>query len=230
MTRTLLNHCLTSDTSALKQVWENLDSYSCPHHYNFHLHTVCSDGQLTPENLIMQAISFGLKGLAITDHHSVRGFQRAKNYLARKKEEGNQTSFPHLWSGIEITSDLNGTEVHILGYGFNPNHPQLKPYLTGDRPYGNDAKAHYVINRLQEAGGLVVLAHPRRYRRSPTELIEEGVKLGIDGVEAYYAYGNPKPWYPSVKETKEVCQLAEEYNLYTSCGTDSHGPSILHRI
>jgi predicted metal-dependent phosphoesterase TrpH len=232
MNSTVLNFCPTASTdiSALKKVWENLNPNSCPYHYNFHMHTVCSDGQLTPEKLIMEAINIGLKGLAITDHHNARGFQRAQDYLKQKQDEQSPSLLPHLWSGIEVTSDLNGTEVHLLGYGFDPHHPQLESYLSGDRPWGKDAQAKTVINRLQEAGGLVVLAHPLRYRRSPTELIEAGLELGLDGVEAYYAYNNPKPWYPSPRETEEVCQLADKHNLYTTCGTDSHGSSILVRV
>ncbi|NER51249.1 MAG: PHP domain-containing protein, partial [Symploca sp. SIO1A3] len=66
------------DQQALKKVWENIQPDSCPYFYNFHMHTRCSDGQLEPEELIQQAISIGLKGLAITDHHSVAGYFAAQ--------------------------------------------------------------------------------------------------------------------------------------------------------
>lgn len=70
------------DTGYLKSVWETIDAASCPRAYNFHLHTLASDGKLTPVELIEQAIAIGLKGLAITDHHSVAGFKEAESYLA----------------------------------------------------------------------------------------------------------------------------------------------------
>ena len=55
----------------LKEVFQNLDAQSCPNSYNFHMHTVYSDGKLQPSELMQQAINIGLKGLAITDHHTV---------------------------------------------------------------------------------------------------------------------------------------------------------------
>jgi len=47
-------------TQALIEVWETLEPKSCPYHYNFHLHTLFSDGRLTPEALIEQAVGIGL--------------------------------------------------------------------------------------------------------------------------------------------------------------------------
>lgn len=217
--------------SKLAQIWEKLTPSSCPYHYNFHLHTTYSDGQLTPELLIKQAISLGLKGLAITDHHSVGGFYQGRKYLEKRKSHvANGTSLPHLWTGVEITSMLNNTSVHILGYGFDPQSPSVGEYLTGETPQGASADAKKVIQALHQAGGLVVLAHPFRYRRNAQELILEAYDLGIDGVEAYYAYGYSKPWEPSIPQTVKVKQIASKYNLYTTCGTDTHGKNILLRV
>jgi predicted metal-dependent phosphoesterase TrpH len=215
------------DIGALKAVWTTIAADSCPYHYNFHLHTRFSDGQLEPEALIQQAIAIGLQGLAITDHHSIEGFQRARRWLDGHSDEKKS---PHLWTGMEITSLLLDTEVHLLGYGFDPDSADLKPYLQGDQPYGELAAARTVIDRLHQAGGLVVLAHPSRYRRSPRELIPAAAELHIDGIEAFYAYDNPKPWRTSQKETKRALELNREYGLFTTCGTDSHGTSLLQRI
>ncbi len=215
------------DTTALKQAWAQIGLDSCPSTYNFHMHTKCSDGKLTPLELIEQAVNIGLQGMAITDHHTTRGYQAAKEWLDRQP---SPATLPHLWTGMEITSSLQWTEVHILGYGFNPEHQALKPYLWGIRPFGSYARASNVIEALHQAGGLVVLAHPARYRRPASELIPAAAALGIDGVEAYYAYGNPKPWQSSLKETEEILELAKTYGLMTTCGTDTHGSSLLHRI
>jgi predicted metal-dependent phosphoesterase TrpH len=218
------------NTQALVEVWETINLESCPYHYNFHMHTVCSDGQLTPEALIEQACTIGLKGLAITDHHSVRGYQAAQLWLEEARMRQPEASFPHLWTGIEVTSQLLGTEVHILGYGFAPEHPVMEAYLHGDRPLGNDAHAERVIAAIQAAGGLTILAHPSRYQLSAQELIPAAAEIGIDGAEAYYAYNNPKPWQPTLKETEKVLKLSELYDMYTTCGTDTHGMSLLQRI
>jgi predicted metal-dependent phosphoesterase TrpH len=218
------------DNRALKKAWQGLTVESCPHHYNFHLHTLYSDGKLTPLALMEQAIAIGLKGMAITDHHSVQGFYIAQEYLDNIRVENPDQVLPHLWTGMEITTTLGETEVHILGYGFDPHHFAIKPYLTGNRPLGDLALATPVISALHQAGGLVVLAHPHRYSRPALELIALAVELGIDGIESYYAYGNPKPWKPSLRETDEALRLGLTYGLLNTCGTDTHGNDLLVRI
>ncbi|HEY9635627.1 MAG TPA: PHP domain-containing protein [Coleofasciculaceae cyanobacterium] len=216
---------------ALRQVWENIQPDSCPRSYNFHMHTIYSDGKLKPEELIEQAVRIGLKGFAITDHHSVGGYQVAQSCLEQwQKQTLSSTSVPRLWTGVEITADLLGTEVHILGYAFDPEHPGIQPYLQGKQPPQGDTQAAAVIVALHQAGGLAVLAHPERYRRSANELIPVAAHLGIDGVETYYAYNNPEPWQPSPTQTQKVKQLSATYNLFNTCGTDTHGLSLLKRL
>ncbi|MEB3336413.1 MAG: PHP domain-containing protein [Leptolyngbyaceae bacterium] len=219
------------DVSTLKQVFSTIAADSCPRFFNFHMHTVYSDGQLPPETLMEQAISIGLKGFAITDHHTIKGFQAAHAWLEQWQQAHQPTiPIPHLWSGVEINANLLGVEVHILGYAFNADHLCLQPYLQRATATGSDYQAENVISALHEAGGLAVLAHPARYRRSPAELIPEAANLGIDGVETYYAYTNPTPWQPSPVQTKQVQELSATYGLLNSCGTDTHGLSLLQRL
>ncbi|MCP2731417.1 PHP domain-containing protein [Symplocastrum sp. BBK-W-15] len=218
------------DRESLQLVWQNIQPDSCPHSYNFHMHTTCSDGRLKPQDLIDQAITIGLKGLAITDHHTVSGYKIAQSWLEYLKSSSPTTPFPQLWTGIEITAKLLDTDVHILGYAFNPADPSLETYLQRKAPQHEMAEASAVIPALQHAGGFAILAHPCRYRRSAQELIPAAADLGIDGVEAYYAYGNPDPWEPTCDRTEQVKQLSSSYNLLHTCGTDTHGLSLLRRL
>ena len=220
----------TVSKELLKQVFQRIDAQSCPKLFNFHMHTVHSDGKLEPGELMTQAIAIGLKGLAITDHHSVSGYQVAQAWLKDWQWNNPGIDTPHLWSGVEINANLLNTEVHILAYAFESEHPSMKPYLQKMPTVGKAYQANNVITAIHEAGGLAVLAHPARYRRSHFDLIPVAADYGIDGVEAFYAYNNPKPWKPSVVETEEVQQLAEKFNLFNTCGTDTHGLNLLQRL
>ncbi len=215
---------------ALRRVFETTHAESCPTHYNFHMHTVCSDGKLHPETLIQQAIAIGLKGLAITDHHTVRGYQIAQSWLEEWQQQHPTRLSPTLWTGVEINANLLDVEVHILGYAFDPHHPSMMSYLLGNSAMNDDYQAENVIAAIHAAGGLAVLAHPARYRRSPEDLIPAASRLGIDGVETYYAYDNPSPWRTSPLQTVQVKQLSKTYNLLNTCGTDTHGLSLLQRL
>ncbi|BAZ38225.1 PHP-like protein [Calothrix sp. NIES-4101] len=214
----------------LQEVFLGINAQSCPIDFNFHMHTVHSDGRLQPHALIEQAITFGLKGLAITDHHSISGFQAAQAWLEDFRWRNPGVSTPHLWSGAEINASLLDVEVHILAYAFNIEHSSIKPYIQRRIVTGADYEATNVIAAIHAAGGIAVLAHPARYRKSHFDLIPAAAELGIDGAEAFYAYNNPSPWKPSVRETEQVQILANEYGLYATCGTDTHGLTILQRL
>ncbi|PZV19361.1 MAG: PHP domain-containing protein [Leptolyngbya sp.] len=220
------------DLLALRGVFEAIHAESCPTSFNFHMHTVYSDGQLQPEKLMEQAIAIGLKGFAITDHHTVDGYQQAQSWLTdyTQANPDRASSLPHLWTGIEVTSRLLDTEVHILGYAFDLTHPAMEPYLQKHAPQGAISSAAQVIASIQAAGGLAVLAHPVRYRRSPEDLIAAAATLGINGVEAYYAYDNPSPWRTSPRQTEQVQRLSSTHGLLNTCGSDTHGLSLLQRL
>lgn len=225
---------------ALRTIFQGIQADSCPREYNFHMHTVCSDGQLAPPALIEQAIHLGLKAFAITDHHTMAGYRQAKRYMedwqwrnpARVRGGRGKDAYPlpHLWTGVEITAKLANTDVHILGYAFSPNHGAIQPYLQGSAPRGERQAAQAVIAAIQAAGGLAILAHPARYRRPAEELVPAAVDCGIDGVETYYAYDNPHHWRPCPKKTPVVQKLAEQFQVLSTCGTDTHGTNLTRRL
>lgn len=78
---------------------------------DLHCHTTCSDGTLTPEELIELAISKGITGLSITDHDTVEAY----NILSRDRFESDLD----LVSGAEFTTNHLGVSVHVLAYGFS---------------------------------------------------------------------------------------------------------------
>jgi predicted metal-dependent phosphoesterase TrpH len=229
--RRVLKGALSLEAKRLLETFQGLHKESCPYHYNFHMHTTHSDGQLSPQTLIEQAIDIGLKGLAITDHHSVGGYWAVREWMQSQRwRRGNSLKMPRLWAGVEITAQLLGIDVHILGYGFDPEHTSLRPYLQGRSVKGAAFQAEAIVQAIQEAGGLVVLAHPARYRLPPEVLIREMTHYGLDGVEAYYAYDNPSPWRSSPVQTAKVLDLAQQYQLLRTCGTDTHGLNLLQRL
>ena len=75
---------------------------------DLHLHTLFSDGTFTPEELVLRAQNAGLSCIALTDHDSVEGCERAAAAGAKVQME--------FISGAELTAEHEDTEVHILGY------------------------------------------------------------------------------------------------------------------
>lgn len=79
---------------------------------DLHSHTTASDGQLTPRELVREAVRRGVRVLAVTDHDSTEG-------LADALDEARAHPLLTIVPGIEINCDVEGAEIHILGYGMD---------------------------------------------------------------------------------------------------------------
>lgn len=77
--------------------------------FDLHTHTNCSDGLLTPKELVQKSSTLGLFGIAITDHDSVDGIWGA---IVESRTIKNFNVIP----GIELSCIEGDEEIHILGY------------------------------------------------------------------------------------------------------------------
>ena len=210
----------------LIELTSKIDKYSCPHIINFHCHTKFSDGSLSPEDLLDQAFRNKLQFLSITDHHSIMAHKYiTDNNLLSKYPENSFRLIP----GIEINCLLKGCLVHVLGLGIDINSDSLSPYILGESTIGNDLQINSVTKAIERAGGLSFLAHPARYRIPFNILIPEAYKNNVDGIEVWYDYNLSQIWQASSFVCNEINKLTERYSMLKSCGTDSHGLSLLGR-
>ncbi len=75
---------------------------------DLHLHTTCSDGLDTPEEIVDDAIEQKYAAIAITDHDTVAGVDRAIERASGSNLE--------IVAGIELSAMDGDTDIHILGY------------------------------------------------------------------------------------------------------------------
>ena len=88
---------------------------------DLHAHSVCSDGVDTPEELVSIARAAGLCALAITDHDAVDGVDRALRESARHESAGVESARDlEIVPGVELSARDGDSDVHILGYFFDP--------------------------------------------------------------------------------------------------------------
>ena len=59
--------------------------------------------------------------------------------------------------------------------------------------------------------------------------VRAAYKNGIDGVEVWYDYEHNQKWRPTPLICNSIEDLADKYKLLKTCGTDSHGYSLLAR-
>ncbi len=111
---------------------------------DLHTHTNASDGRLTPTQLVDLAAKAGLRILAITDHDSTEGLAEAR--LAAEKHPDLT-----LVSGIEMSTDIPGAEVHMLGYFLDYDNADFQRTLTNLRSARRDRGRGMVV-KLRDMG------------------------------------------------------------------------------
>lgn len=91
---------------------------------DLHTHSTCSDGTLSPSELISHAKALSLGAIALTDHDSIAGIPAAR--------KAADTAGIELVPGIELCC-YHRFEFHLLGYFFDPEQEDLRRMLEGLR-------------------------------------------------------------------------------------------------
>lgn len=89
---------------------------------DMHIHTVYSDGEKKPIEIVNMVKENNVSTFSITDHDTVLGVQDLyKNY-----DEPSLRFIP----GIELTGKISKGRLHILGYGIDPYNKNLADSLA----------------------------------------------------------------------------------------------------
>jgi len=88
---------------------------------DLHIHSTISDGEYTPEELVMMAKKAGLSAIAVCDHDTTEGARLA----VAAGEKIGIVVIP----AVEVSASLQGEVIHILGYGINLGHLELNQVL-----------------------------------------------------------------------------------------------------
>lgn len=88
---------------------------------DMHTHTSFSDGDLTPNELVLYAKNHGIDTLSITDHDTIKGVRNLNKELIRDIE---------FYPGIELTAKVNRGRMHILGYNIDIDNVKLNNKLS----------------------------------------------------------------------------------------------------
>jgi hypothetical protein len=110
---------------------------------DLHLHTLFSDSTYTPEELVKETKKAGLSCIALTDHDTAAGIEPTQEAARGKDIE--------LLPGVELTSEYDGLEIHILGYLINYRDKELierLDFLKKNRV----ERAYKILDKLKNIG------------------------------------------------------------------------------
>ncbi len=249
--------------------------------FDLHCHTDCSDGHLSPKDLVLRAKTKGVNVLAITDHDTIAGLQMAEvtaHEIDLQLVPGIEFSSQWLRSGVhivglnvsvdslelrqailaqnesreqrsiqiaeklskmgiegsldgarEIAGSATVARPHFAQYLIAKGHAKdmnaaFKKYLGQGKPA--DVKYQWpeigeVIGWIKAAGGIAVLAHPAKYELTRTRLCKLVSEFAESGGEAIEVISGQQP----ESLTQDLSRIANQYNLYASCGSDFHQPN-----
>lgn len=161
--------------------------------YDLHIHTKASDGILSAPEIIDYAVRIGLRGIAITDHDTVNGLEMAANYI---RETNAVLKFI---PGIELNTDYNDAEVHILGYFIDYyNQPMLARLV--ELRQSRLERAEKMIEKLHNMGLVINFEMVRKLAQGDLigrphiaqALVERGYVFSIkEAFDKYISKGRP---------------------------------------
>ncbi len=185
---------------------------------DLHTHTTASDGSLSPAALVQKAHVLGLAALAVTDHDTISG-------LAEAADTARELGIDFL-PGVELSVEDKDGRFHLLGYGFDPEFPELTEKLTALRR-GRAARNVQMAEKMAALGLPVTLddvrAAAKKHGGEESEviarphfaqaLINKGVVASVqEAFDKYLASG--KPLY----QAKEVLTPADAIALLHRAG------------
>lgn len=178
---------------------------------DWHIHTTASDGTYSSVEIIQKASVAGLVQIAISDHDTLLGWKKVFEY-------GYELLSPlYLVPAIEFGADAGVLEeVHIIGYGINPDSEEIETYLSDLKKKRQD-RFDLLLKKIKKIGYSIsdvyleplykADARPGRLHLGKA-LVEEGYFPSIgDAFNSLLSLGKPA-YVPLFRYSlEEICDL-----------------------
>lgn len=122
---------------------------------DLHVHSTRSDGTFTPAQLVDYAVKKGLSAFALTDHDTVDGLDEAVSHAAQLRLQTSETPpavpVPEVIPGIELSSEYQGKDIHVVGLCIDWHNARFQEYLRSFVT-SRDVRNEKMCALLREAG------------------------------------------------------------------------------
>ena len=165
---------------------------------DLHVHSTASDGKLRPSEVVFLAAQAGVKTLALTDHDTTDGTAEA--------QRAGQALGLEVIAGVEINSEGEHGDAHILGLLIDPAEPALQDQLLAIRD-ARVGRAKGMLKKLVAMGMSVEWARVQAIAGDASSIARPHIARAM--VEAGY-----------------VATVQEAFDKYI----DNDGPAYVNRL
>ncbi len=169
---------------------------------DLHIHSIYSDGILSPERIVDIAVDTGLSAIAITDHDNIMAFKHAQAQAEARSKESGQPGL-EIIPGIEVNTIYNGEELHILGYFFDARNKDLLDMIA----YQQHVRIEQITQVVEK---LNKIAKIKISMEDITALVQEGGSIGRPHVAK------------AILNVGGVCNMIEAYKKYIHDGAPTY--------
>lgn len=156
---------------------------------DLHIHTYYSDGTMSPEEIVEEALRNNVGLIAVTDHDVIEGSQELQKLC-----EGKDIT---CLTGAELNALEDGLNYHILSYGVNLQNEDFIRFVKQNRAYLETVNA-VLIERMQEDDTRVSVADYDAFSHNPRKggwkalqyLMAKGITGSLREGFAYYTKYN----------------------------------------
>ena len=131
---------------------------------DLHVHSNKSDGSYSPKELVDYAIEKGLRAFALTDHDTVDGLEEVLSYASDKPVE--------VVPGIELSTENDGRDVHILGLYIDFKNEDFCKYLKNFQE-SRELRNEKMCVKLREHG--IDISMEQLRERFPDSVVTRGL-------------------------------------------------------
>lgn len=178
---------------------------------DLHIHSTASDGCWTPGELVQQVERVGIELFAVTDHDNISSLREARELACNR----GLAFLP----GVEISSKLDGTLIHVLAYGFDPADLQLAEFLQRNEQILHDYDDQSIA-MLLDAGYKIDMHAYHRYtwdrRRGGWKALNFLIDMGLcRDVHSFFGelfVGDLTLHFPEFPSIEEVIQISRQAN------------------